>query len=455
MSQKKLVICSKWPEKTLQENRMTKSLCIRISTVFALLLAVLGSAVVPAAAQDTPITVWIDTPRQPAMDAYKKAFPEKAKLIKSEIVDREQFPAKVLLFNNVGSGWPDVVFAEPNLIAQVADASRDFPLDLKPFVSKTILDGFAVGANADCILPDGKIICLRNDLAQNVLYYNKPLMEKFGYAIPKTWEEYQAIGEKVAKDHPGYVIGAFGDSQALNAYFFPGRCPTGQLQSPTKVYINMKDPKCTRVAALVDTLLANKSLSSYAPFSKEFADIAKQDKLLLMVGASWYGEYIFGGKADSVYYTEAKGQLGVAMPLKWAAEEKAWTGAQGGAAWTVSRHTTNPQLAADLAIFMTTSVEVQGTAPTFPAYLPAAAVWAKTVAGNKLYANDPFPVFKDASELIDPLWSNVRFDRADAFLNTVLAAVNDGKTVTSSLEAYDKLLQQLASAQGYEVVTSK
>lgn len=434
---------------------MSKSLFIRLSVALALMIVALSNAATPAAAQDSPITVWIDTPRQPAADAFKKAMPDKAKLVKFELVDRGQFPAKVLLFNNVGSGWPDVVFAEPNLVAQVADASRDFPLDLKPYVSKTILDGFAAGANADCILPDGKIICLRNDLAQNVLYYNKPLMEKFGYAVPKTWEDYQALGEKVAKEHPGYVIGAFGDNQALNAYFFPSRCPVGQLQSATKVYINLKDAKCTRAAALVDALLANKSLSSYAPFSKEFSDIAKADKLLMMVGASWYGEYIFGGKADSVYYTEAKGQLGVALPLKWANEDKAWTGAQGGAAWTVSRHSANPKLAAEVAVFMTTAIEVQGTAPTFPAYLPAAAVWAKTVAGNKLYANDPFPVFKDASELIDPLWSNVRFDRADAFTNTILAAVNDGKTVASALEAYDKLLQQLATAQGYEVVTTK
>jgi hypothetical protein len=78
---------------------------------------------------NAPITVWIDQPRQPAIDAFIKANPDKANLIKTVVVDREQFPSKVLLFNNTNQGWPDVVFAEPRLVARVADAAHNFPLD--------------------------------------------------------------------------------------------------------------------------------------------------------------------------------------------------------------------------------------------------------------------------------------------------------------------------------------
>ena len=74
------------------------------------------------AQDDKPITIWIDTTRQAAVDAFVKANPDKASLIKTEIVDRAEFAQKVLLFNNTGSGWPDVVFAEPDIVGQVADA---------------------------------------------------------------------------------------------------------------------------------------------------------------------------------------------------------------------------------------------------------------------------------------------------------------------------------------------
>ena len=120
--------------------------------------------------ENAPITVWIDQDRQPYIDAYKKANPDKASLINSVIVDREQFPAKVLLFNNTGQGWPDVVFAEPRLVARVADAAHQFPLDLKQWIPADTLNNYDGMAN--CTFGD-KVYCVRNDLAQYVLYYNK------------------------------------------------------------------------------------------------------------------------------------------------------------------------------------------------------------------------------------------------------------------------------------------
>ncbi|MEP7292065.1 MAG: hypothetical protein ABI835_09785, partial [Chloroflexota bacterium] len=160
----------------------------------------------------------------------------------------------------------------------------------------------------------------------------------------------------------------------------------------------------------------------------------KAGKLLMLPAASWYGEYIFGGKPDSLYYQEADGRLGVAAPLKWADEDTAWTGAQGGSSWAVSKHTENPQLAADFVIFVTTADGYQGSAPTYPAYKPAAKVWSQTLASNKVYAFDPFPVLEASAGLIDPLWGNVRYDRASAFSTVVIAALKDGHSSISFLQ---------------------
>jgi ABC-type glycerol-3-phosphate transport system substrate-binding protein len=284
-----------------------------------LILIVLCGLLVPSslttAQDDKPITIWIDTTRQAAVDAFVKANPDKANLIKTEIVDRAEFPQKVLLFNNTGKGWPDVVFAEPEIVGRVADDQHDYPLDLTPFVSKDILANFAEGANAPCMTPDGKLLCMRSDLAHVVLWYDAPLMKQFGYDIPTTWEDYAALGDKVAKEHPGYIIGAFGDDQGMTAYLWPSRCPTGQLKDVAKVYINTADPKCTRAVNMVEKLLANGTLAMLSPFDPAFVQLVKDGKLLMMPAASWYGEYVFGGKADSLYYQEANGRLGVAAPL--------------------------------------------------------------------------------------------------------------------------------------------
>ncbi|MDZ4764098.1 MAG: extracellular solute-binding protein [Chloroflexota bacterium] len=419
------------------------------------LIAILVGLTAPTLAQETPILVWIDTTRQAAVDAYIAAHPENADLIEVEIVDRAEFPQKVLLFNNTGEGWPDVVFAEPEIIAAVADEQHDYPLDLTPYVSADILDGFADGANAPCMTPDGQLLCLRNDLAHAVLWYDAPLMEEFGYEVPTTWEEYTALGEQVAQEHPGYIIGAFGDDQGMSTYLWASSCPTGQLIDVSTVYINTADPTCTRAANMVDTLLANGTLAPLSPFDPAFVQLVTEGKLLMLPAASWYGEYIFGGAADSLYYQEANGRLGVAAPLRWNDAEVAWTGAQGGSSWAVSKHSTNPELAAEFVIFVTTADGYQGTAPTFPAYQPAATVWSQTLATNGVYATDPFPVLEESAPLIDPLWGNVRYSRAGAFNTVVIAGLQDGQTVAELMPAFQEQLANLAQTAGYTVVTSR
>jgi len=411
-----------------------------------------GSTPAPAAAatdDSAEITVWVDTTRLDGVKAYQQKHPD-AKL-KIVTVDRGQFPAKVLLFNNTNQGWPDVVFAEPNLVAQVADAAHHFPLDMNDYVPQDVKKNFAPGALDPCVF-DGKLFCLRNDLAHVVLWYNKKLMDEFGYKVPTTWEDYQALGEQVAKDHPGYLVGAFGDPQGMTAYFWSSRCPVHQVKENSTVLINLTDAKCTRAANLVDTLIANGTIAKLGPFDPAFVKLATDNKILMMPAASWFGEYVFGGKPDSTYYKSAEGQLGIAMPLKWKDDDKVYTGAHGGAAWTVSSHTKNPKLAVDVAVWMSTSDDYQGSAPTFPAYLPAADKWKVTVASNKVYSADPFPVMKDSSGMIDPGWGNVRFDDSSAFTTTVIAAVQKGETVTSALPEFQKQLTALAEAQGYQVV---
>jgi ABC-type glycerol-3-phosphate transport system substrate-binding protein len=207
--------------------------------------------------ENAPITVWIDQDRQPYIDAYLKAFPDKANLIKTSIVDREQLPAKVLLFNNTNQGWPDVVFAEPRLVGRVADAAHSFPLDLKPWVKADVLNNY--DGMAGCTFGP-EIYCVRNDLAHFVLYYNKPLMDKFGYTVPTTFEELQDLSDKVAKEHPGYLLGTFGDGWTFISFFDASGCPSHELKDDNTLKIDMSDPRCVRAAKLVDHMLANKTL---------------------------------------------------------------------------------------------------------------------------------------------------------------------------------------------------
>ena len=414
----------------------------------------------PAKAQATndnaPITVWIDAQRQPMVDAYIKAFPDKGKLIKEVIVDRETFPQKVLLFNNTNQGWPDMVFAEPRLVGRVADAVHNFPLDLTGLVPADTLKGYDGMAN--CTFGD-KIYCLRNDIAPFVVFYNKPLMDKFGYTVPQTFEDLQALSDKVAKDHPGYLLGAFGDGWTFVAYFDASGCPSHELVNDSTLKIDMTDPRCVRAAKLVDHMIGNGTIFTDAQgffdpaLAKQFTD----NKVLLMSLPVWeWTSYIPKGSWDN---NGGDHQIALSAPLKWAADATAQTPALGGSAWTVSRHSQNPKLAVDLVTWITTSSDLWGAVPNvtaggFPAYAPLQSVWGKQTTANPVWASDPLPVLSAAAKIISPLDKWPRFDLISPFGQVVADAQQNKATIESTMhEVYDKL-QPFAEAGGYVVVSA-
>jgi multiple sugar transport system substrate-binding protein len=398
-----------------------------------------------------PITVWIDAARKPMADLWTEKHPDQASLVKFEIVDRGQFASKVLLFNNSGSGWPDVVFAEPSIVMKVADAAHDYPGDLTPWVDPSIVSQFVPGALDPCYSPDKKLLCLRNDLAPMILWYDKTQMDQFGYTVPTTWEEYQALGDKVAQEHPGYVLGTAHNEPTT--FLWASGCPIAQPLSTSEVVINAEDDKCVRVAKLIDHMVANGSLSNLDPFDAKYVALGNAGKILMMPCAAWCGDYVFKG----TYYKEDqyKNQLAAALMPKWEAEDKAYTGNWGGSAWMVSKHTLNPKLAVSIAVYMTTDLDVTQIVGTMPAYGPAADAWAKSLDSSKLYASNPYEIMKEATGLVNPNYTDVvRYDLGQG-LKPFLTAVEQKKPTVDTLKDVQAALVDLAQKEGYDVKTSK
>src|ERR1017187_6252093 len=154
-----------------------------------------------------PLTVWVDSTRVPAAQAYQKAHPN----VKLNIVTydgdangADTLQTKVDLYDRTGSGWPDVVFsATDNETSWAVSAGFTAPLN-EGLIPSSTLSNFATGSLDPCTV-NGTVYCLRNDLSMVVLWYNASLMKKWGYTVPTTWPQYEALGEKVAKQHPGYL----------------------------------------------------------------------------------------------------------------------------------------------------------------------------------------------------------------------------------------------------------
>ena len=398
-------------------------------------------------AQDSKATttVWVDATRKPAVDAYKKAHPN-AK-VKVEVIDPGTYLSKIQLANRVGSGWPDVIFdTQPSEIASLQSPLFKYAQNISDVIPKTVQDNFAT-KNSICTV-DGKLYCLQNDLAQDVMWYNKPLLEQFGYTLPTTWAEYADLGNKIATEHPGYVIGAAGGAQVFYDNLWGSGCPLQTVKSSTDVVINTADVKCTRVADLLDPLVKNGSVSRLDAFSPDFSKLAQSGKVLMLPAASWFGEYIF---KPATGFAFKPGTLAAGAIPSWPGEKTNYSGAQGGGIWVVSAHSANTKQAADLAQWVTTADAYQGSAPTYPAYIPAAKVWLAKMSKDTWYAEDPSAVLTDAANKINPAEGATRYDVASAITNTIVASVKSGGTIASALPTLQSQLAGLAATAGYAV----
>ncbi|MBQ1445030.1 MAG: extracellular solute-binding protein [Renibacterium sp.] len=394
---------------------------------------------------DAELLVWTDATRQAGFEQFKAQNPTVK--MKIETYDPAALLAKIQLFNRTGKGWPDVVFSQtPNDVAALQSKQYDFTEPLDQLVGQDVQSNFGT-VNESCRI-DGKLYCLKNDLAQSVLWYDKALMDQFGYQVPKTWQEYADLGRRVAAENPGYIIGSAGFKFVYYDFLWSSGCPLQTVTDPMKVRINTSDPKCTRVTDLLDPLIQNGSVSRNGPFDPDVVTLGKQQKILMMPGASWYGDFVF--KPESSFALPA-GRLAAAPYPSWPGESQGLSGATGGGIYLVSKHSANKQGAADVAQWMATSPDYQAKAPTFPAYPPAAKTWAEARSNDPFYAIDPAPVLQQQASLINPAASNTVYGVEDSVTATIVNSVRSGGALAAGMADLQTQLSQLAQSVGYSV----
>lgn len=414
-----------------------------------------GSYGFPEAKQDTSqtITVWVDADRQAAAKAFEKANPDtKIKVVTYDgsANGSNSFRTKMQLFDRAGSGWPDVVFSSQNNDAawasQKSNGKQAFAAVLdKGLVPKDTLDNFTPGSLNPCTV-NGQVYCLRNDLAQAVLWYDKSLMDQFGYTVPTTWEEYQALGEKVAKEHPGYIIGTAGDAWTPEVFMWASKCQANDITGPKSVTVKTDSTECKRAASLLDTLRENGTVPAVSVFTPEFVK-SYTGKVLMMPGPAWYAGAIFNNPQS---LNVPAGQLGIAAPLPWKGD-KPVTGNVGGGTWFVSSHSKNLKAAEKFVQFVTTSDDYQvDVAPGYPAYAPAAKKWVEKQESSKYYATPLTPITTAASQVWDG-WGFGIFSQEAVWAKTMTPAITGGKTIEELLPTWQQAIENQAKVDGYKV----
>ncbi|WP_421725031.1 ABC transporter substrate-binding protein [Bauldia sp.] len=403
----------------------------------------------PAAlAAEGKLTVWGDTLR---VQSYK-VYAEQNDGVELDIVTvaPEEMVTKLQLALRAGSGVPDLVFISdaPNS-AMLATRRADYLMNLDGLVDEALLGDFYPNANAPCIVNED-LVCLRNDLAHNLIWYDKPQMEAFGYAVPTTWEEFIVLSADLAENHPGYFLGSSTDPYGVYAMIMSSGCDmaTPVAGRDNTLLVDLSNDACLRAADMIDTMNANGTLIKSGPFDPEFVQTAQDGKLLLYVGPTWFGEFILKPS-----YQIPAGEIAAAIPPRWSEDDKPLTWSFGGGAFGIWKDTDNLDAALDMLVWLTTSEANQKDAVTFPPYAPVTVLWGEKLIDDAYYADDQvFAAMEEAATYADPRNNARRFDMPSVIGKIVSPAVASGRTLRETLPALEQEIVNTARVAGYEVV---
>lgn len=397
------------------------------------------------------LSVWADGARAPALEKYDA--PDVTLEVQTIATPATDNLEKLQLANQAGSGWPDMFQFQIHQINAFNSSRFDnFLADLTPYLPEGLIDQFSPTAMAPCLV-DGKVICLPNEVGPSVFWYNKPLMEEFGYEVPSTWEEYQALGLDVVQNHPGYIVGTV--SYFDEAYLMPAGCPIQQQVDETTIFSNLTDPNCVRAAELVDPLLAGGAIAKESVFSPDFYAKygGEANKWLMIPGAIWYGPYIFQASMGV-----GEGVLGMAPPITWAGESAPLVGNDGGVYYGISSHSEHPAEAAALAVWMASEDPQYDPAnPTIPAFYPAQEAWIKTNQEGGYITASNGDLAATLSEYVEHIVTDYTFlPIAGIDANSVVVpAVANGATLVDTLKVWQGTFDNEVQAAGYKVIHSK
>jgi multiple sugar transport system substrate-binding protein len=418
------------------------------TTVALPVILIAGSAL----AQDAnAITVWADATRQPAVEAFIAAHPEvPVNLVLDDGSSGASgtFQTKIGLADQAGEGWPDVVFSTQNndaaWAAKEINGNQAFAQVLNEgFLDAGFIEGFTPGA-LDPVTVDGKVYGLRNDLAPVLFWYNKTLLDSFGYTAPTTWEDYQALGDKLAAEHPGYFLGGFGDAfQGPYIYYWSGQAPIFQVEGDA-FKSNTTDPNAVKVSNLIDHMVGNKTLTLDSVFGASF--VAMADKLVAIPGPAWYSGALFQNPGG----VNAKaGDWVAAPPLHWSTGDKV-TGNVGGGVWYASSHTAHPEAVKTFLQFVISDPKVAGTGG-LPAYQAAADAWLEAQASSGFYAGDFKAAINTAASSVWSGWGYPNFSPETAWAKIVTPGLVAGKTMKELSADWQQEMKNEAQVVGYTV----
>jgi multiple sugar transport system substrate-binding protein len=391
------------------------------------------------------ITYWSWTPSaKEQVAAFEKEYPN----VKVDYVNAGTNKDEYTKLQNAikaGSGAPDVAQIEYYALPQFALTDSLANLDQYGFAG--FEKDFSPSTWSSVRVSNG-LYGLPQDSGPMALFYNKEVFDKYGIAVPKTWDEYLAGAKKLhAADPAKYITSDTGDPGfAASMIWQAGGHPF--TADGRNVKINLADAGSKKWTVAWNQLVTGKLLAPIKEWSDDWFRALGDGTIASLVTGAWMP----GNFKSSV--PGGAGKWAVApMPTY---DGQPVTAENGGSTQSVLKQSANPALAAAFVRWLNHGNGVKpfiasGGFPATTADLNSPAFLDEAVpyfGGQKVNQ-----VLADASKNVAKGWSYLPYQTYanSVFSDTVGKAYVNGTALDPGLEAWQKALVDYGNQQGFTV----
>ncbi|QCR44181.1 sugar ABC transporter substrate-binding protein [Curtobacterium sp. SGAir0471] len=393
------------------------------------------------------LTYWSWTPSaKDQVAAFEKQYPKvKVKLVNAG-TGADQY-TKLQNTIKAGSGAPDVAQVEYYALPQFA--LSDSLVDLSSYGFGDLESKFSKGTWSNVAM-DGKVYGLPQDSGPMALFYNKKVFDEYGIEVPSTWDEYIAAAKKLHEADPSKYIAADSGDAGFTTSMIAQAGGTPFTTDGDKITIDLHDAGSQKWAKTWDQLVEQGLLSKTTGWTDDWYKQLGNGEIATMVTGAWMPGNLMASVPD------AKGDWRVA-PMPTYDGGKAQTASNGGSSEVVMKQSKNPALAAGFLKWLNSSEEStkvfmqSGGFPSTTADLDSASFLDEKP--EYFGGQDINKVLVDASKTSanDFTYLPYQVYANSVYADTVGQAYQNGTSLESGLEAWQKVLVKYGKDQGFTV----
>ncbi|MEV4414254.1 sugar ABC transporter substrate-binding protein [Catellatospora sp. NPDC049609] len=331
---------------------------------------------------------------------------------------------------------PDVMTAEYYMLPDMV--SQGQLQDLTGSAGELVRSKFPAPVQSLVTL-GGKTWSVPLDAGAMVMFYRKDLFDKYGIAVPKTWDEFRTAAERVKAANPKARIADWvkDDPSLLTSLSWQGGAKWFSVQGDAWK-VDLSGGETSKVAAYWQDMLDKDLVAVVSPDEK--TQKQKNSELLVTLTGAWGAGGLRGGLPDQA------GKWASAPLPHWGTPASAM---MGGSSFGVAKTSTKTEAALKFITWMNTTPEgiqarlSSGASSTLPAIPELAEVAKKNFDTAFFGGQDLYAVAGESAAAIVPGWTwGPAMGSTNAALREGYAQVGAGKA---------KLADVLGTAQGRTV----